>query len=130
VRENRPLSPLLLLVCIGALFVLFAFDPAAHAWFPQCALKKLTGWSCPACGGQRALHALLHGEFAVAAKLNPLLLVLGIPALLLAIGAWLRPENFKSAPRAVWWALAGGALLIAILFTIARNVFPELGWNA
>jgi hypothetical protein len=123
-------SPLLPCLIIGALLVLFLFDPSAQAWFPQCLFKKLTGWSCPACGGQRALHALLHGDFAVAAKLNPLLFVLGAPALLLGLLAWWRPALLRRVPRAAWWTLAGGALLLALVFGIVRNVFPELGWNA
>lgn len=37
---------------------------------PKCPLKWLTGLSCPACGIQRALHALLHGDIVGAMRFN------------------------------------------------------------
>ena len=30
--------------------------------FPACPFKLLTGWNCPACGGLRMTHDLLHGD--------------------------------------------------------------------
>jgi len=35
--------------------------------FPACPFKLLTGWNCPACGGLRMTHDLLHGDLAAAA---------------------------------------------------------------
>lgn len=50
-------------------------DPAGgHA--PRCVLKALTGYDCPGCGAQRALHAVLHGDFVAAWGYNPILFFL------------------------------------------------------
>lgn len=51
--------------------VLYSFvDPSRHVWIPKCPFRLLTGWNCPACGVQRALHALLHGRPAEALAYN------------------------------------------------------------
>lgn len=42
-----------------------------------CLFKSLTGYDCPACGGQRALHALLCGHGREAFGLNPYLAIMG-----------------------------------------------------
>ena len=44
------------------LTIFFVFDPTQHNFFPRCWLHKSTGFHCPGCGGQRALHALINGD--------------------------------------------------------------------
>lgn len=56
------------------------YNPANSHWFPQCPTKQLTGWSCPACGFQRATHALLNGRFVEALSYN-YFYVIGLPYL-------------------------------------------------
>lgn len=58
-----------------AAIVYYLYDPMESRLMPQCMAYKLTGWKCPACGVQRALHAALHGHFVHAAKQNLFLLV-------------------------------------------------------
>lgn len=48
----------------------YTVDPASGA-APRCMLRLLTGYDCPGCGSQRALHALLHGRVAEAWSYNP-----------------------------------------------------------
>ncbi len=69
-------APLLLL----AILVYYKYNPASVLWFPQCPIKQLTGWSCPACGFQRATHALLNGRFEEALSYN-YFYVIGLPYL-------------------------------------------------
>ena len=64
--------------------IYYYYDPSACRWFPKCPSKQLTGYDCPGCGTQRALHALLHGDFAGTFRFNAILL----PAMLfLAVSA-------------------------------------------
>lgn len=48
---------------------------------PKCPFKLLTGFDCPGCGFQRALHAALHGEWGKAMGYNVFLFLL-IPYML------------------------------------------------
>jgi hypothetical protein len=126
---NRLRVLLLVVLVVGVgLLVLFRFDPARNGFYPFCLLYRTTGLLCPGCGGLRALHQLLHGNFGEAFRLNPLafvvlplLVVFAVRMWLIAGGKTLRPLPLK--PTWVWIGLAA-----LILFGIARNLpFLHLG---
>jgi len=54
--------------------------------------KLLTGYSCPGCGIQRALYALLHGDVIKAIQYNYYLLYSG-PYASAFLLVWLMPES-------------------------------------
>ncbi len=58
------------------------YDPYSVKFFPKCQFYTITGYQCPGCGSQRAIHDLLNLNFAGAVKEN-FLFVLSIPYLLL-----------------------------------------------
>ena len=107
--------------------VYYVLDPGQHILFPQCLFYTATGYFCPGCGSQRAIHGLLHLDIAGVADSN----FLFIPAVL-AIGYHYchKPLNntFKlSLPNIFYmkytpWIILG----IVVLFWITRNltVFP------
>ena len=98
----------LALAAVGAAAMLFFFDPATTPHYPACPLHSLTGLDCPTCGGLRAAHLLLHGQFRAAFALNPFLFfALPVVALLL-----IRPALAR--PRWVLWTALG--ILIAYFF--------------
>ena len=72
-----------LFLLAGAIY-LFAFEPGKSGFFPACPFRMLTGFLCPGCGSTRAMHQVLHGHFAAAFMLNPIL-VLALPFLLFAL---------------------------------------------
>jgi hypothetical protein len=88
--------------------------------YPMCPFRLLTGWNCPACGGLRMVHDVLHGDLAAAITDNVFLLV-GIPML----AGWflLRRRSEKSSlPLPVV-----ATVLVALLaWTVVRNLpgFP------
>ena len=105
----------------GALGYVGLVDPhKPDSIFPVCPFRLLTGWNCPACGGLRMIHDVLHGDLAAAITDNVFLLV-GIPML----AGWflLRRRSGKSplpTPAVV-------AVVIAIVaWTVLRNLpgFP------
>lgn len=80
--KRRWLPTTLVVVLLLAAAFYWAFDPEETSWAPRCMFHVLTGYDCPGCGSQRALHALLHGNVAAAWKFNALV-VAGLPVLLL-----------------------------------------------
>jgi hypothetical protein len=107
----------------GALVVLFLFDPTTAGFFPICLLHETTGLLCPGCGMQRALHQLLHGNFAAAWGFNPFVMVI------LPVGLWLGARELiwittgKRLPGIVTRPVYGWVLAVAlIIFGVLRNV--------
>ena len=113
----------LLIVFIGLAVLFFILNPTEHEIFPKCVFHSVTGHYCPGCGSQRAIHSLLHLNFAGVAGNNFLFL----PAVLLLFYhysfsflnkkfRWKLPNLFylKSTP----WIILG----VIILFWILRNL--------
>jgi len=72
------------LFIIALIVVLKTKNPAEENYFPKCPFLSVTGYKCPGCGSQRAMHNLLNFKFFAAAKEN-LLLVLFIPYLIIGV---------------------------------------------
>ncbi len=107
---------------VAGIAVLFWFDPAQGGFYPVCMFHRTTGLLCPGCGGLRALHQMLHGHFAAAFQLNPLIFI-GLPAAVVLGMRWLdsRVRNQKTArPIRTAWLWAG--LLLLVAFGIGRNL--------
>lgn len=107
----------MLTACI-ALAVYAIFDPVEAEFFPKCMFRSLTGFDCPGCGSQRAIHALLHGDIGAAWAYNPLLL-LAVPLMLLL----LMPDRFEAAARlkrSVW--LPRVVLAVVLGWWVVRNL--------
>ena len=90
------------------------------AVFPLCPFKLLTGWNCPACGGLRMTHDLLHGDVPAAAVDNVFLLV-ALP--LLAVWSLWRLRTGQRVFTTTVLVLAG---ITAVAWTVIRNLpgFP------
>lgn len=113
----------ILMVAIALLCVYLLFDPTESRWFPQCIFYKLTGWKCAGCGSQRAIHAMLTGDFAEAWRQNALLMSI-LPLIVYMI--WL---EFVRKSRPILYArFYSRATILTIIFvvigwTIVRNIF-------
>lgn len=104
--------------------LLSAVDPATAWWMPKCPLHLLTGLSCPGCGMQRFLHAMLHGHPLEALHYN-YFLVLALPYVLLLTVEWALPYGHVrdrlarlTGHRYVLW----GYLAAFALWFVVRNV--------
>ncbi len=89
---------------VVAASVYFTFDPSHSAWFPKCPFLVLTGYKCPGCGSQRAVHALLTGNLATAWHYNALLVV----ALPFIGDLTRRSTRYGSFGQCLWSSLPGG----------------------
>lgn len=118
---------LVIVLVIAALMVLgfiyYALDPSASSVFPRCAFLSLTGYKCPGCGSQRAIHALLHGDVAGAFRFNALLFI-AIPWIALCLFAESQrvrnPRLYArlNAPLLIWLFLA-----LVLIWWLLRNIF-------
>ncbi len=118
------LRPLRIALCIivvaGILAILFLYDPSVTTWAPKCPFKLLTGLDCPSCGAQRAIHALLHGNFARAFGFNPFM-ILFMPYALAAVVA--SACNIRKLKNIVYHRYTLSAYLaLYILWGIVRNL--------
>jgi hypothetical protein len=120
---KRFLNTGLLVVFVSLAILFFVLDPAKHNIFPRCLFNSITGYYCPGCGSQRAVHSLLHFDIAGVVSYN----FLFIPAFLLIIYHYLHPVlnrffewklpnifYFKSTP----WIIFG----FVLAFWILRNL--------
>ncbi len=113
-----------LLIAIVALAILFYFlDPLVHPIFPKCIFHSMTGLHCPGCGSQRAIHSLVHLNFAGVVSNN----VLFIPALLMVVYGISIPvinrkfeKNYPNLMKHPKTPLV--ILILIILFWIIRNI--------
>lgn len=108
-------------LAVGALAYVGLADPhRPGSLFPPCPFKLLTGWNCPACGGLRMTHDLLHGDLAAAVVDNVFLLI-GLPALALWV-LW----RLKQGQRAFTLPVIVVMAVAAIAWTVVRNMpgFP------
>jgi Protein of unknown function (DUF2752) len=96
-------------------------DPAGGGAYPVCPSRVLLGIDCPACGGLRGTHDLLHGQ--VAQALPAYLAVAAALAWRLAAPLLGRAAPALRVPR---WAAAAAAVVV-VTFTVARNL-PAFGW--
>jgi len=108
-------------VFVGALAYVGIGDPHSPGFlFPPCPFHELTGWLCPACGGLRMTHDVLHGDLAAAFVDNAFALV-GIPLLL----AWVlvRRHQRKSVLNVPAYVVIISAV---VAWTVVRNLpgFP------
>lgn len=87
--------------------------------FLPCPFKALTGWDCPACGGLRMTHDILHGDLA-AAFLDNAFLLIGLPMLL----AWVLVRRRTNNPVSTIPLVV--IITAAVAWTVLRNLpgFP------
>lgn len=113
------------LVMVAVLF--FILDPEEQPVFPRCIFHSFSGYYCPGCGSQRAIHNLLHLNFSGVVHNNILFLPAGLVIvyhylhpLLNRLFNWRLPNIFymKNTP----WIIFG----IILLFWVLRNlpVYP------
>lgn len=128
-RRIAPALGTALVVALAAGYV-WAVDPNAGGTYPVCPTQALLGVDCPACGGLRGTHSLLHGDLAGAADNNIALFIL-LPALAVVWFRWVA-SAWRGSTAVSVSAGPPSRLLIAVLiavsiFGVVRNFVPYLG---
>jgi hypothetical protein len=89
---------------------------------PRCPVKLITGFDCPACGGLRLTHDLLHADVRAALHDNAFLLLCSPLLLTLAlrtVGAQRRGGSEAVPPR-VAYTLAAAAMVWMLMRNLPR----------
>lgn len=122
---NRTMLLIIAVVMLAAISVYFYFDPNDSAFFPRCPFLSLTGYQCPGCGSQRAIHALLHGDFAAAWGKNALL-VASLPLLFLLVFSEMTRTRFPRLYRRVNSGIViKGCFVVVVVWWILRNLIHQ-----
>ena len=122
--KYRYVTKVLVIACLCLfLIVLFHYDPITTLWMPKCPFYLITGWRCPGCGLQRALHALLQGRWLEAIHYNYFIFVI-LPYISLLIAQSFYPfgkkkinlEKNNNNKRFNYWCAAS-----AFIWLVVRN---------
>jgi hypothetical protein len=107
-------------------FVLYYFqqnNPATNeATFAVCMSKQIAGIDCPGCGGQRAFHELLNGNFLAAGRLNIFIYFFAPLLAYIYLSFALKPFNISFPDIDISTKNLGLIVLVLLLFTILRNL--------
>lgn len=114
----------IVIILLAALYLFYNLNPETQPIFPKCPFFVLTGYECPGCGTQRAIHQLLHLNIGAALKLNAFM-VLAIPYVLL--GVYMEYFGGKQRNVKLYRTFFGKysalvVLIIIILYWILRNL--------
>lgn len=123
-KSRRHAIIILIFSAIVGIFIYWRFNPVESVWMPQCWFYRLTGWECPSCGSQRALHALLHGKFNEAWKFNRFL-VISTPYLLAVAWSTLVKDTVSRTCREIVQhpTVMKIYFVLIILWWIVRNIW-------
>lgn len=111
------------LVGIFLVWLYFNINPSGQSFFPKCPFHSITGYHCPGCGSQRALHDFLHGNIIEGFKHN-FLIGLGI-LIFLYKGFLLIRSHFypQKSSNLLYYSKTPWIFLILILsFWVLRNL--------
>ena len=91
---------------------------------PSCVIYEKTGFYCPACGGTRAVYALLQGDFLQSLWYHPVVIysLAGYLFYLLTETAARLFTGFPILPVRFWKGFLYGGLLLLAVHTIGCNV--------
>ena len=115
----RTTSPILraaaAITATAALIAIYTTLTRLFGTMPSCVMKRLTGFDCPGCGSQRALHAWSYNLF----------LPFVVAYLLLLLAHWIFPASRRlgtlhrrlTSPAAIWTILS-----LIIVWTVVRNL--------
>ena len=123
---DNKIMPYVLPFFLLIIFILYYLVDPSQTNFPlQCPWRLLTGTQCPACGLQRALHSLFHGDLSEALSFN-YFFIFSIPyALLAIISTWYNYNHVFDKLRAFIYHrfMLKSYIVLYFCWWIIRNVY-------
>lgn len=120
-RKHKIILTAAVLLALAAVY--FMFDPNTEVVFPKCGFYVLTGWKCPGCGSQRALHALLHGDVLAAFRLNMWIPVAIIYIAFVVTAMLFGKQGSRFSEIVTNKYLLAAFLVFTLLWFVLRNVY-------
>ena len=109
-------------VVVGVI-VYSTFNPANNPIFPKCPFLVLTGFKCPGCGSQRAIHCLLHLDIIGAVKFN-FMLVVSLPIIfVLLVAHFLRKTKPDFYAKVNNYKFTLVYFSIVVIWWVVRNIW-------
>lgn len=108
-------------IAAGAILLLYFFVEPKDGNLPKCFFHEVTGLYCPGCGGQRSLHALLHGHFLTSISYN-LLFVLLLPLLVYFMFIFISGKKYKASSFIYKPGFSIAIAITVVSFWILRNI--------
>lgn len=124
IKINKIMPYVIPVIVIGLATMYYYFNPLIKSNPFQCTWRLCTGTQCPACGFQRALHALMHGHFLEALRYN-FFFVVSIPyCFLIVLTTWYNYHNmFDKLKEIVFHKYTVYSFIILFcVWWIARNL--------
>ena len=120
------MKKVLSIISIGFFFAVIRYfyvnNPAKNDTpFAICMTKRIANIDCPGCGGQRAFHQLLHGNFIEAGQLNIFIYFFAPLLAYIFFSFALKPFNINFPDIDISSKGLLITLIIFIVFTLFRN---------
>lgn len=105
------------------IYYFYQNNPAKNTTpFAVCMTKRIANIDCPGCGGQRAFHQLLNGNFIEAGKLNIFIYFFAPLLTYIFLSFALKPFDINLPDIDISTKNLGLILLLLLLFTLLRNL--------
>jgi hypothetical protein len=123
IKTKTLLFVVFIVLALGFAYFYFNFNPSEYSLFPKCPFYSFTGFYCPGCGSQRAIHQLLHGNILKGLNHNFLIILLTFVLVYDAIAYLLNNYYKKSFKNLLHNPKTTNTILIlVIVFWILRNI--------
>lgn len=118
---NNRIFRIVSIIAAGAILLLYFFVEPRDGHLPKCLFHQLTGLYCPGCGGQRSIHALLHGHVLTAISYN-LLFVLLLPLLVYFMFMFISGRKYAASSFIYKAGFSIAVAIFVVSFWILRNI--------
>ena len=120
---KKIISILAIIFFFGVIRYFYQNNPAKNETpFAICMSKRIANIDCPGCGGQRAFHQLLNGNFIEAGKLNIFIYLFAPLLAYIFFSFTLKPFNINFPDIDISTKNLGFILVFFVVFTIIRNL--------
>ena len=119
------IMPYILPRLLLAMLLFFYFvNPEMQHYPIKCIWKMLTGTQCPACGFQRMMYALVHGQYQEALSSNYCFIIYIPFALMIILTEWYNYHHKLNFLRKILYNQYSLKLYIVLYFSwwIFRNI--------